>query len=159
MTYTDVIAMACEELGVPFSDYELIFENYIKDCMATFKSSTTLSHLEVDVEIEDGRGMLPAGVVKVDSVCGYSEMWDVQGRYIVLSGWLLAEYDEDTVHVHYRGWNTDENGDIVLPSEAFRRMLVAYIGWKHTRKFFERYSRDIREDYRIEFINTKRALL
>lgn len=159
MTYQDVIALACEELGVPFSDYELIFENYINDCMATFKSSSHLTIFEEDIEIEDGRGLLPKGVIKVDSVCGYREMWDVQGRYLVLSDWLLREYDDDTVHVHYKGLSRDDDGNVILPSEAFRRMLVAYIGWKHTRKFFNSYPRDIREDFKTEFITTKRALI
>lgn len=157
MTYSNVIAMACEELGVPFADYELMFESHIRNCLTTFKSSRILTPLREDILVEQGRILLPTNAIKVTLVAGYMDGWSIQGRYIVLERALCTLYDETEVEVCYEGLDKDEDGEVIIPDESFGRMLIAYIGWKHSRKM-ER-PRHIMDDYYREYVNTKRALI
>jgi len=156
MTYSNVIAMACEELGIPYSDYELHFEAHIIACMSTFKSSHILIPFRMDLDVEDGRILLPKNAMKVNFVGTYMDGFDIQGRYIVLDRPLCTLYDGGTCRVDFEGFDMVD-GDILLPSEAYARMLVAYIGWKHSRKMEK--PRHIMDDYYREYVNTKRALL
>lgn len=157
MTYTNVIAIACEELGVPFSDYELQFEVHIQNCMSTFKSSRILNPVSETISVDQGRIRIPSNMMKVNTVAGYMDGWDIQGQYIVLNRAMCTLFDGDDVEVCGAGLIKNDDGLIELPDESFVRMLVAYIGWKHSRKMEK--PRHIMEDYRIEYINTKRALL
>jgi hypothetical protein len=156
MTYSNVIAMACEELGVPFSDYELAFEVHIANCMATFKSSDILMPFTESFDVIDGRILLPKNVIKVNFVGGYMDGFDRQGRYIVLDLPLCTLYNDSECEIKYEGFEILD-GDIVLPNESYARMLIAYIGWKHSRKMEK--PRHIMDDYYREYVNTKRGIL
>lgn len=162
MKKTDIIAAASEELGVSSGEFGLWYEVLIHDALQSIKSSKLLEIKETEIQIEDGAGLLPEDTV--DCLKVYDEhckricpqcKWHIENRYIVFCKDMRKHFpDGSYIKIKYKGIKTDENGELVI-DESWGRMLIAYLGWKTCRRFFEKYPDRILQDYRREFVNQK----
>lgn len=162
MKKIEVIAAACEELGVSYENNALWFEILIDQAVATFNTATKLDQYEDCVEVHDKRALLPSNFTKLKSVKNqhgacYFEGWDfsVQGRYIIFSS-MLDILDGQKVVISYLGLALDDEGEVYLP-ERWERMLVSYLCWKYSRRHHKDYPAYIIQDYKKEFAQQKAA--
>lgn len=162
MKKTDVIAAACEELGVSYENNALWFEILINQAIKTFNTATKFDIYEECIEVVDHRACLPDNFMKLMSVknkqgaCYFEGPdYSVQGRYIIFSSLLDIPVDWE-VRVKYYGLAMDEDGEVYLP-EKWERMLIAYICYKYARKYHKDYPAYIVQDYKREFANQKAA--
>jgi len=52
--------------------------------------------------------------------------------------------------------NVDEEGEIVIPDD-WERMLVAYIGWKYSRRYIKDFGVAVMQNYQREYQTQKLA--
>lgn len=155
MKIEDVIAAASEELQVNYGENALWFKVLINQALKTFRAASVQRFYNVVLEAEDSRLKLPEGVMSVKRVklCDggyYCEDIDfaIQNEYIIFKSILNIE-DGARFEVEYKGFPIDNEGRVHLKPE-WERMLVAYIGWKYSRRHFDRYG-SVMESYRREF--------
>lgn len=75
---------------------------------------------------------------------------EIVGDFIVFSSNIKASQATIT----YRGYNLDEDCMMVMYDHQ-ERAVVAYMCWKFTSKFFMQYPRDIREQFKNEYVGQK----
>jgi len=145
MKIEDVIAAACEELQISYSENALWFKVLVNQVMRTFRSSHATHVYDILLTAEDSRITLPDGYNKLLTVhlCNgglYCEKYDfdIQNDCIIFKS-QLGIIDGYKFNIKYRGFPVDEHGDLILKPE-WERMFVAYIGWKYSRRHFERYA-------------------
>ena len=56
----------------------------------------------------------------------------------------------------YLGLRTDDEGNVLIPDD-WERMLVAYIGWKYTRRYIKDFGMGVMQNYQREYQNQKLA--
>ena len=162
MKKSEVIAAACEELGISYENNALWFEVLIDQAIMTFNTATKFDIYSQNIEVDCHKAKLPcnfARLISVHNTSGscYFEGPDymVQGRYIIFSS--LLDLPEDwEVSVTYKGLALDSDGETYLP-EKWERMLVAYLAWKYSRKYHKDYPAYIIQDYKREFGQQKAA--
>jgi hypothetical protein len=64
--------------------------------------------------------------------------------------------DGTKIVVKYYGLNTDSDGVFIIPND-WERMLVAYIGWKYSRRYIKEYGVGLMQNYQREFQTQKLA--
>jgi hypothetical protein len=155
MKIEDVIAAASEELQVSYSENALWFKVLVNQVLTTFRAASVQRTFNVVIEAEDSRLKLPEGytVVKKVNICdgaSYCEGFDyeIQNGYIIFKS-ILNIADNTRFEVEYRGFPIDDEGNVYLKPE-WERMLVAYIGWKYSRRHFDRYGA-VLESYKREY--------
>lgn len=156
MKKSEVIAAACEELGISYENNALWFEVLIDQAIMTFNTATKFDMYSQNVVVDCHRAKLPCNFVRLVSVKNtagacYFEGPDyiIQGRYIIFSSLLDLPEDWEVV-VTYKGLALDPDGETYIP-EKWERMLVAYLGWKYSRKYHKDYPAYIIQDYKREF--------
>lgn len=68
----------------------------------------------------------------------------------------LAIPDGTKFDFRYEGLNVDEEGEIVIPDD-WERMLVAYIGWKYSRRYIKDFGVAVMQNYQREYQTQKLA--
>ncbi len=157
----DVISAACEELNVGYGENYLWFRVLIDQALKTMKNSKRFVNYTDQFTVEDGKVELPIGTARVFKVCkdGYClfeefKDYSIQNSLISFCDDIVS--DGSTVTVTYKGLRRDSDGELWIEDD-WERMLVAYIGWKFTRKHFEKYPAYIIQNYQREFITQKAA--
>lgn len=156
MKIEDVIAAASEELQVSYSENAMWFKVLVNQVLKTFRSGSNLRYFTSVGEVIDSRLPLPEGWVKIlkvrvcEGVSEYCEHWDyeIQNEHIIFDS-ALHIADGSKFVVEYKGFPVDSDGNVYLKDE-WERMLVAYIGWKYSRRHFERYA-PVMDNYKREY--------
>ena len=155
MKIEDVIAAAAEELQVSYAENALWFKVLVNQVLKTFRSGSNLRYYSVTDEVTDSRLPLPEGWVKIITVrtcegASYCETYDydIQNEYVIFNS-ALEIPDGSKFVIEYKGFPVDSTGNVYLKDE-WERMLVAYIGWKYSRRHFERYA-PVMENYKREY--------
>jgi|APGre2960657373_1045057.scaffolds.fasta_scaffold117670_1 hypothetical protein len=155
MKIEDVIAAACEELQISYSENALWFKILVNQVLKTFRSGSNLRNYTYISEIEDSRLPLPNSwnqVLSVSTCEGqtYCESYDfeIQNDYAIFMS-ALEIADGTKFVISYKGYPVDEDGTVYLKDE-WERMLVAYIGWKYSRRHFDRYA-PVMDNYKREY--------
>jgi hypothetical protein len=155
MKIEDVIAAACEELQVSYSENALWFKVLINQMLKTFRSGSNLRYYEMVGEVYDHKIELPESWNKLLEIkecngsvfCEYYD-YDIQNQYLIFDS--HHEFRDGTrFTIKYKGWPVDSEGKVYLKDE-WERMLVSYIGWKYSRRHFERYG-PVMENYKREY--------
>jgi hypothetical protein len=68
----------------------------------------------------------------------------------------LAIADGTKFDFRYVGLNVDEDGEIFVPDD-WERMLVAYIGWKYSRRYIKDFGVAVMQNYQREYQTQKLA--
>jgi hypothetical protein len=162
MKKQEVIAAACEELGVSYENNALWFELLINQAIETFNTSNKFDVYQECLKTQDSRVLLPQNFSRLVSFSNKNgHCWiegleySVQGRYIIFSSRLDIPDDLEVV-LKYKGLALDEEGEVYIP-ERWERMLVSYIAYKYSRKFHKDYAAYIIQDYKKEFAQQKAA--
>jgi len=90
--------------------------------------------------------------------CSYENnaLWfEVLGDTIIFDH-ALAMVDGTKIVFHYFGLNTDKDDNIIIPDD-WERMLVAYIGWKYTRRYINDFGTAVMANYQREYQTQKLA--
>jgi hypothetical protein len=172
MKIDDVIAAACEELNCSYENNALWFEVLINQAMRSHKTANKLIEKQETLTIYDNKAMMPVDISKILGIyqCTSSEKYcpdidyTIQGDLLIFRNYpalinsLVVKMipDGEKVLLKYMGLRTDEDGLIVFPND-WERMLVAYIGWKYTRRYFKDFGVAIIQNYQREFQTQKLA--
>ena len=172
MRIDDVIAAACEELNCSYENNALWFEVLINQAIRTHKSMGKLIEKTYSDHTSSNKIILPVDLAKLIGVylCSTGEKYCPDVDYTIQGDALIfvkysAQINGTTVYmvpdgtkilVKYYGLRTDEDGVVIIP-EDWERMLVAYIGWKYTRRYFKDFGVAIIQNYQREFQTQKLA--
>jgi hypothetical protein len=155
MKIEDVIAAACEELQVSYAENGLWFKILVNQVLKTFRSGSNLRYFSATDEVIDSRLPMPDGWVKIIEIrtcegAKYCEYYDyeIQNEHVIFNSELNIP-DGSKFVIEYKGFPVDQTGNVYLKDE-WERMLVAYIGWKYSRRHFERYA-PVMENYKREY--------
>jgi len=152
MKIDDIIASAVEELGCDYSTNEAWFTVLIHDAITSMRTPNNLSVKTVTLKSYDGKLNLPDDCVILVEVCGYCNHTLCNKTISFPYGY---EPEDDTeIQVVYKGFATDENG-LAIIDDRWARMLIAYIGWKYTRKYPQKYPPFVMNDFKREFQTQK----
>ena len=163
MKIDDIIAAACEELNTSYENNALWFEVLINQAIRSHKTTYKLIIKTVELTIIDNKATIPSDFTKMVRVyfCGaqindhYCPDIDytIQGHTLI----FLKNLDDNTkVQLEYYGLNTDADGVFIIPDD-WERMLVAYIGWKYTRRYAKDFGVAIMQNYQREYQTQKLA--
>ena len=174
MKMDDVIAAACEELNCSYEANALWFEVLINQAVRSHKSMSKLIEKSAVLETSDNKLILPSDVAKMIGVylCVSGEKYCPDIDYTIQGDTLIfVKYaavvnntvvsmvaDGTKILVKYYGLYTDEDGVFVIPDD-WERMLVAYIGWKYSRRYIKDYGVGLMQNYQREFQSQKLANL
>jgi len=159
MKINDIIAAAAEDLGVSFENNALWFKVLINQAIRSHRTTKTLAHKKAELELYDCKAELPSGWIKIISVCKADLKlcpdidYSIQDNFIIFDS--SNSYPDGTqIQFNYLGLNTDDKGQIVIPDD-WERMLVAYIGWKYTRRYVKDYGVTVMQNYQREYQHQK----
>lgn len=163
MKVEDVISAACEELNCSYEANALWFEVLINQAVRSHKTANKLQQKDVDVELYDNKATIPADWTRVVGVYHKASGekycpdidYTIQGDCIIFDSALNFSDGTDIVF-RYMGLKTDKDGILILP-EDWERMLVAYIGWKYTRRYNRDFNMGIMQNYQREYQTQKLA--
>lgn len=163
MKIQDVIAAASEELNTSYENNALWFEVLINQAIRSHKTTQKLRAYNKRVECNDNKITLPDGWVKVQSLnrCPSGEKlcpdidYCIQNNIAVFDS-SLAIADGTKFDFRYVGLNVDEDGEIFVPDD-WERMLVAYIGWKYSRRYIKDFGVAVMQNYQREYQTQKLA--
>lgn len=166
----NAIAAAAEELNVNYQDEAAWYTVLIQQCMSTFKSHQMISpYRKMELEIYQNKATIPTGINfigitklgPIDSELSYCPdvEYVVQGNVIIFDESLNLE-DGDKVMLTYKAWRTNIFANDEIQSR-FERMFVAYIGWKHCRRYNTdpNYPAWKMNDYKQEYLALKKGLM
>lgn len=172
MKMDDVISAACEELNCGYENNALWFEVLINQAVRSHKSMSKLIEKSVSLHTIDNKIVLPSDVAKMIGVylCSTGEKYcpdidyTIQGDTLIfvkhsaqINGSIVYMVPDDTkILVKYYGLMTDEDGVFIIPDD-WERMLVAYIGWKYSRRYIKDFGVGLMQNYQREFQTQKLA--
>lgn len=163
MKKEDVIAAATEELNTSYENNALWFEILINQAIRSHKTVSKLRYYHIDEKVYDNKISLPNGWTRLNEVhlcktggkfCPDIDFCVQDNTLIFDSG--LGLVDGTQIHIAYSGLNVDKEGEIVIPDD-WERMLVAYIGWKYTRRYIKDFGVAIMQNYQREYQTQKLA--
>lgn len=163
MRIDDIIAAASEELNCSYEANALWFEVLINQAVKSHKTRKKLVEKYQDVFVTDRKIVLPDGWVKILGIylCSINEKYcpdkdySVQGDTVIFDSNLPIP-DGTQLKVMYLGLRTDDHGEIIIPDD-WERMLVAYIGWKYTRRYIKDFGVAVMQNYQREYQTQKLA--
>lgn len=163
MKIDDVISAACEELNSSYEANALWFEVLVNQAIRSHKTMRKLIDKSKVIEIFDSKGTMPDGWSKLKSVtlCGTEQVYcpdidfTIQGDTIIFDS-SKGIADGTKIEIRYFGLRTDDNDNIILPDD-WERMLVAYIGWKYTRRYIKDFGVAVMQNYQREYQTQKLA--
>jgi len=94
-------------------------------------------------------------------LCGTEQVYCPDIDYTLQGDTLIFDSskcisDGTKVELRYLGLRTDDHDNIILPDD-WERMLVAYIGWKYTRRYAKEYPAYVMQSFQREFQTQKLA--
>ena len=163
MKINDIIAAAAEELSVSFENNALWFEVLVYQALRSHKTPNLYVPKKVLIDIYDNKLTLPSDLLKLECVTTKCETslycekvhYCLQGDTLVFMA-SAGIKDGSQIQINYMGLNTDEDGYIIIP-DSWERMLVAYIGWKYTRRYAKEYPAYVMQSFQREFQTQKLA--
>jgi hypothetical protein len=163
MKMDDIIAAACEELNTSYENNALWFEVLINQAIRSHKTTHKLILKTVELTLADNKATIPSDFTKLVRVyfCGgqVNEYYCPDIDYTIQGDVLIfykALDDNTKVQLEYYGLNTDADGVFIIPND-WERMLVAYIGWKYTRRYAKDFGVAIMQNYQREYQTQKLA--
>lgn len=161
MKIEDVIAAACEELNCSYETNALWFEVLIYQAVRSHKTIKKLADKTKVIEVYDNKAVLPDGWSKIKSVslCGTEITYcpdldySIQNDTIIFD-FALAVADGTKFDVRYLGLKTDDHENLIIPDD-WERMLVAYIGWKFTRRNIKDFGVAVMQNFQREYQTQK----
>jgi hypothetical protein len=163
MKVQDVIAAASEELNASYENNALWFEVLINQAVKTHKTPRKFKEIDVILKAYDNKITLPEGWLRIMGLylCGSGEKlcpdidYGIQNDCIIFdSGLGIADGTKFTFR--YYGLNIDSDGGLIVPDD-WERMLVAYIGWKYTRRYIKDFGVAVMQNYQREYQTQKLA--
>ena len=163
MKIEDVISAASEELNTSYENNALWFEVLINQAIRTHKTSQKFKETLKRLETQDSKLTLPYGWIRIMGLyrCPSGEKlcpdidYSIQNNTVVFDTGLAIP-DGTKFDFRYYSLNIDENGELVIP-EDWERMLVAYIGWKYTRRYIKDFGVAVMQNYQREYQTQKLA--
>lgn len=161
MIIEDVIAAASEELNTSYENNAVWFEVLINQAIKSHKTIRKLVEKTESLYVTDRKATLPSNWYKIKGIylCPVNEKYcedvdyTIQGDTIIFdSGIAMA--DGTKINVVYLGLRTDSNGNLEVPEE-WERMLVAYIGWKYTRRYIKDFGVAVMQNFQREYQTQK----
>lgn len=163
MKLEDVISAACEELNCSYENNALWFEVLVNQAIRSHKTMRKYVEKSKTLVINDSKATLPINWFKVIRVtlCNTNEHYCPDIDYVIQGDTIifdhaLAMVDGTKVVFHYFGLNTDNDDNIIIPDD-WERMLVAYIGWKYTRRYIADFGTAVMANYQREYQTQKLA--
>jgi hypothetical protein len=161
MKIEDVISAASEELNTSYESNALWFEVLINQAIRSHKTMRKLADKQKVIEIYDNKATLPEGWSKIKSItlCNTNITYCADIDYVIQNDTLifaseLKIVDGTKFEVRYMGLRTDENENLIVPDD-WERMLVAYIGWKYTRRYIKDFGVAVMQNYQREYQTQK----
>jgi hypothetical protein len=163
MKIDDIIAAACEELNCSFESNAVWFEVLINQAIRSHKTIKKLIEKNETFEVIDNKFMLPTDVHKIIGIylCSTTEKYcegydyDIQGDLVIFNP-AIPFADGTKITLVYMGLRTDQDGALMIPDD-WERMLVAYIGWKYSRRYIKEFGMGIMQNYQREYQTQKLA--
>lgn len=163
MRIDDIISAASEELNCSYEANALWFEVLINQAIRSHKTRQKLILKDVNITMADNKAIIPNDFTKLVRVylCGPQTKshycpdidYTIQGHTLI----FLKDIDDGTKLVfEYYGLNTDSDGMLIIPDD-WERMLVAYIGWKYTRRYIKDFGVAVMQNYQREYQTQKLA--
>jgi hypothetical protein len=163
MRVDDVIAAACEELNCSYEANALWFEVLINQAMRSHKTSNKLQQKDVTLEIYDNKIQIPSDWNRIVGIYhkASGEKYCPDIDYAIQNDCAIFDSalnfsDGDKVIFRYMGLAMDKDGQVVIPDD-WERMLVAYIGWKYTRRYNRDFNMGIMQNFQREYQTQKLA--
>lgn len=163
MRIEDIIAASAEELGVSYENNALWFEVLVYQALRSHKTPNLYVPKKKVIEVFDNKFTLPSDLLKLECITTKCETsLFCEKVHYCLQGDVVAFFPESSIadgtqiQVSYKGLNTDEDGYIIIP-DTWERMLVAYIGWKYTRRYAKEYPAYVMQSFQREFQTQKLA--
>jgi hypothetical protein len=163
MKIEDVIAAASEELNTSYENNALWFEVLINQAIRSHKTMRKLADKSKIVEAFDGKLTLPEGWSKIKNIilCGTEQTYCPDIDYTIQNDTLifdsvLSVSDGTKFEIRYFGLRTDSDDNLIIPDD-WERMLVAYIGWKYTRRYIKDFGVAVMQNYQREYQTQKLA--
>ena len=163
MKIDDVISAACEELNCSYEANALWFEVLVNQAIRSHKTMRKLTDKSKTLEIFDNKATMPDGWSKIKNIilCGTEQVYCPDIDYTLQGDTLIFDSskcisDGTKVELRYLGLRTDDHDNIILPDD-WERMLVAYIGWKYTRRYAKDFGVAVMQNYQREYQTQKLA--
>jgi hypothetical protein len=163
MRIEDIIAAASEELNTSYENNAIWFEVLIHQAIRSHKTIKKLGEKSETIEVYDHKITLPKdwhkilGIYLCNTTEKYCEGYDynLQNDTVIFNS-AIPLVDGTQVVVMYLGLRTDDEGNVLIPDD-WERMLVAYIGWKYTRRYIKDFGMGVMQNYQREYQNQKLA--
>lgn len=161
MKIEDVIAAASEELNTSYENNALWFEVLINQAIRSHKTTKKNKEYSLRIKVQDNKAELPTGWVRImgiyNCVTGQKLCPDIdyciQDNIAVFDS-SIGLADGTAFRFLYMGINQDEHGNLIIP-EDWERMLVAYIGWKYSRRYIKDSGVAVMQNYQREYQTQK----
>lgn len=161
MKIEDVIASACEELNCSYESNALWFEVLVNQAIRSHKTTKKLIQKSTTLTLVDSKATIPSDFTRLIgvSLCNVKSNYcpdidyTIQGDTLVF---ICTMPDDTKVEFKYFGLNMDEDGAFIVPDD-WERMLVAYIGWKYSRRYAREFGVAIMQNYQREYQTQKLA--
>lgn len=163
MRLEDVIAAASEELNCSYENNALWFEVLINQAIRSHKTMKKYVEQSKTLKVNDSKLTLPVNWFRIIEVrlCNTEERYcpdidyTIQGDTLIFRS-EIGMHDGALIVVSYYGLNTDEDDNIIIPDD-WERMLVAYIGWKYTRRYIADFGAGVMQNFQREYQTQKLA--
>ena len=180
----EAVSSAKQQLRIEdTSEHDVYMIRLANEAIVSMIDNTTYIKGMCNLDIIDGRAKLPCGFIRLlatrfvtnngnyygntyvdasylqENLTGfasigyqhYSGQFQIQNGYIVFND---PQLNDIAMSVAYMGRNIDSNG-LMQMSERQERAVNAYICWKFTLSYFERFPADIRNTYEREWVKQK----
>lgn len=161
MKIEDVIASASEELNTSYENNALWFEVLIYQAIRSHKTTFKDREYFRKIQVQDNKAILPTGWKKIMGIfnCVTGEKLCPDIDYCIQDNAAVFDTalhiaDGTRYNFRYFGLNQDEHGNLIIP-DAWERMLVAYIGWKYTRRYIKDFGVAVMQNYQREYQTQK----
>jgi hypothetical protein len=163
MKLEDIIAAACEELNCSYENNALWFEVLVNQAIRSHKTMNKYVHKNANLVVTDSKATLPSDWFRIThvSLCNTTQIFCLDTDYCIQGDTIVFNTavhvpDGTKIVVHYYGLNTDKDDNIIIPDD-WERMLVAYIGWKYTRRYINDFGVAVMQNYQREYQTQKLA--
>jgi hypothetical protein len=163
MRLEDVISAACEELNCSYENNALWFEVLVNQAIRSHKTMKKYIEHSKTLKVQDSKLTLPINWFRITEVrlCNTEERYcpdidyTIQGDTLIFRS-EIGMHDGALIVVSYYGLNTDSDDNIIIPDD-WERMLVAYIGWKYTRRYINDFGAGVMQNFQREYQTQKLA--
>ncbi len=183
----EAVSSAKQQLRVEdTSEHDTYMIRLANEAMNSMTGNSTYIKKQCDLDVIDGRAKLPCGFIRLLATrylnsegfpYGYTyvdaaflqENYDNYasinaqhyfGQFQIQNGYIIfnnPQLDTTQIRIAFMGRNVDEIG-FMLMSERQERGVNAYICWKFTQSYWDRYPKYITDEYKREWVLQKRHM-